>query len=93
MLIQRLILLQINDLAEVKNRLDHIEIELAEDRMVVVEAKMTHIHLHLLLRDGAISLAELFLDLKEAFFNLPLNPRLQLFLHVVELEVLALEVL
>ena len=52
---------------------------------------MADVHLHFItLR---LSLTKLFANLEEALLYLALDPRLQLLLHVVKLQVLPLEVL
>ena len=51
---------------------------------------MADVHLHFITL--CLSLTELFADLKEALLYLSLDSRLQLLLHVVELEVLAFEI-
>ena len=97
LLIQSLPFLQINDLTEIENSLDHVQIELAEDRMVVVQAQMADIDLNFLvsscLTTFAIPVTKLLSYLKEALFDLSFNTRLQLLLHVVQLQVLSFEVL
>ena len=91
LLVEDLAFVQVDDLAEVENRLDNIQVELAEDRMVVVETEMAHVDLDLI--TGSLSLSKLLSDLKEALFDLSFNTGFQLLLHIVELKVLSFEVL
>ena len=81
MLVEYLTFLQVYDLTEVEDRLDHIQIEFAEDWVVIVQTQVADVHLYFITL--CLSLTELFADLEEAFLYLSLNPRLQLFLHVV----------
>jgi len=92
LLVESLTLLQVDDLTEVENRLDDVKIKFAEDWMVVMQAEMANIHLHLLTLDLCF-LAELLANLKEAFLDFTLHAWLELLLHVVQLQVLAFEVL
>lgn len=46
LLVQSLPLFEVNDLRKVQDCLYHVKIELAEDRVVVVQAQMTHINLN-----------------------------------------------
>jgi len=61
-------------LTEVQDRLHYVQIELAEDWMVVMKAEMAHIYLYLLL--SGFTFAEFLPDLEESFFDLSLNTRL-----------------
>ena len=54
---------------------------------------MADVYLHLLVIALAFALTKLFPNLEEALLDLALDPRLQLLLHIVKLEILALEVL
>ena len=93
LLIEGLIFLQVDDLAEVENSLHDVEVELAKDWMVIVETEMAHVNLDLLVLIATFTLSKFLSDLKETFLDFTLDAWLQLLLHVVELEVLALEVL
>ena len=93
LLIEGLIFLQVDDLAEVENSLHDVEVELAKDWMVIVETEMAHVNLDLLVLIATFTLSKFLSNLKETFLNFTLDTWLQLLLHVVELEVLSLEVL
>jgi len=77
----------------VKDGLHNIYLEFAENRVIVVQAEVTHVNLDtlaFLLRTShttilASSPSELLADLKESFFDFTLNTRLKLLFHVVEL--------
>lgn len=92
MLVQGLSFLQVDDLAKVEDCLDHVEVKFAEDRVVVVQAQVTHVHLNFFPVKWNVA-PELFANLKKAFFDLPLDTRLELLLHVVKFQILALEIL
>ena len=83
MLVKYLTFLQVDDLTEVEDGLDDIQVEFAEDWVVIMQAKMADVHLHFITL--SLSFTELFANLKEALLYLSLNSRLQLLLHVVEL--------
>ena len=91
LLVEGLALLQIDYLTEVKNGFHNVKVELAENRMVVVQAQMAHVDLDLLF--CCFSFAEFLSDLEESFFDLSLHPWLQLLLHIVKLKILSFEVL
>ena len=93
LLIEGLIFLQVDDLAEVENSFHDVEVELAKDWMVIVETEMAHVNLDLLVLIATFTLSKFLSNLKETFLNFSLDTWLQLLLHVVELEVLSLEVL
>jgi len=92
LLVEGLRPLQVDYLTEVQDCLNHVQVELAEDRVVVVETQMADVHLHFFSRDGFVA-TELLPDFEEPFFDLALDAGLQLLLHVVQLQVLAFEVL
>ena len=93
LLIEGLIFLQVDDLAEVENSFYDVKVELAKDWMVIVETEMAHVNLDLLVLIATFTLSKFLSNLKETFLYFSLDTWLQLLLHVVELEVLSLEVL
>ena len=84
LLVECLALFEVYDLTQIQDCLDHVEVELAEDGMVVMQAKMADVDLDLGVL-GSWVFAKLFADLEEALFYLPLDTRLKLLLHVIEL--------
>ena len=84
MLVESLALFEVNDLTQVEDCLDHVEVELAEDWVVVMQAEMADVDLDLGVL-GAWVFTKLFADLEEALFYLALHSWFQLLFHVVEL--------
>ena len=60
--------------------------------MVVVQAEVADVDLHLFSLNRLLA-TELLPDLEKSFLDFPFDPWLQLLLHVVQLEVLAFEIL
>ena len=87
LLVEGLALLQIDYLTEVKNGFHNVKVELAENRMVVVQAEMAHVDLHFLAAGLAhvLLVGKLLPNLKEALLDLTLDSRLELLLHIIEL--------
>ena len=76
-LIQRLALVQIDNRAIVKYNLDRFQVHLAKDGMVVVQAQVRHVDLHVVLATHSKLLVVVVLlpNLKEAFLDLSLYLR------------------
>jgi hypothetical protein len=93
-LIQYLVLLKVNYLAEVQKCLHHVEREFTENRVVVLQAQVRDVDLDLFAH-GAIGLvkSKFLANLEEAFFYFLLNARLELLLHVVKFQILSFKVL
>lgn len=103
--IKRLSLFQVDNLTVFQNELDRINIHFAENRMVVLQAYVTHVHLYLFvsivglsqhptscsLHSMLVILIELLANLEEPFFDFLFDFWLELLLHVVHLQVLAFE--
>ena len=96
--------LQVDDLRVVKNRFYNVDIELAENRMVVMQAQMADIDLDrftFLFNIAScrarcrrpLGPAKFLSDLEESLFDFLFNSRTQLLLLVVKFEVLPFEVL
>lgn len=58
--------------------------------MVILQTQMTHVHLHFLVHCADL-VAKLLSDLEEAFLDFLFDAWVQLLLHVLDLERLALE--
>ena len=103
--VESLPLLNEDDAAVLEEGLDGVHLELAEDRVVVLEADVRDVHLDFFVvliagqqlsssgRLHSFVASELLPDLEEALLDFLLDLRLELFLHVVHFEVVALEVL
>ncbi len=89
-IIKHLSLVQVNNLWETKKSLNSFKLKFAEDRVVILQTQMTHVHLHFLVHCADL-VAKLLSDLEEAFLYFLFDARVQLFLHVLYLERLALE--
>ena len=74
LLVENLSLLEVDDLAEVENGFDDVEVEFAEDGVVVVETEVTHVDLHLVVAPTRLAFPKLLSDFEEALFDLLLNP-------------------
>ena len=91
-IVKHLSLVEVNNLGKTEKSLNSFELEFAKDRVVILQTQMTHIHLHFLIHCADL-VAELLSDLEEAFFYFLFDARVQLFLHVLDLERLALKLL
>ena len=91
--VQNLVLLQINDLREVKQSFNYIKIELTKNGVVVLQAQVRHIYLNFFRHWFCWVISKLLSNFKEAFFNFFLNPWFKLLLHIVQLKVLAFKIL
>ena len=82
--VEYLLVLEVDDLTKVQDGLDDIQIEFAEDGMVVVQTQMAHVHLDLRITcSRPFALSKFLSDLKEAFLDFALHAGFQLLFHVV----------
>ena len=91
LLIQDLSLVEVDDLAKIQDCLHHIQVELAEYRMVIVKAEMADINLDLF--SCGLPFTEFLANLKETLFDLAFHARFQLLFHVVQFQILSFKVL
>ena len=71
--VQNLVLLQINDLREVKQSFNYIKIELTKNGVVVLQAQVRHIDLNFLRHRFRFVVSKLLSDFEESLFNFFFN--------------------
>lgn len=82
LLVQCLPLLQVDYLGKVQNCLHYVQVEFAEDGVVIVQAEVTDVYLNFFA--SVFAFAKFLADLEEAFFDFTFNTWLELLLHIVE---------